>query len=400
LPVAPRQVFNHVSPRVSELEAQMIEAIPEGGNWQSIPAGLSARVDQIRRRSEERGLVHTTYYGRLRRDMPSYTVNTYFSRIGNGCFIHPTQARLISLREGARLQSFADSVKFHGPRRAQYEQIGNAVPPLLAHAVAETLRRGTAADLFCGAGGLSLGFELAGSSVVYATDSGEHACRTYNDAHSREGLAEVTDLSDPQARRGVIQRIRKRAEGRPDLLLAGPPCQGFSTAGNRRRNDARSELLWVPFEIAEELKPAVLVVENVQGILSIAGRTLPARIAAEMTRLGLRPHMCRLRAEEHGVPQRRTRVFFVGVRDADWSPPERRCSLKADEESLLAPVSVSEAISDMPPLAPNGGREEMPLRRNARTDYQRWARNEIDLDFFLGARLRPGVAAENQRIAA
>jgi DNA (cytosine-5)-methyltransferase 1 len=400
LTVEPKQVFNHISPRVSELEAQMIDAIPEGGNWQSIPTGLSARVDQIRRRSEERGLVHTTYYGRLRRDMPSYTVNTYFSRIGNGCFLHPTQPRLISLREGARLQSFTDDVRFHGPRRAQYEQIGNAVPPLLAHAVALTLRQGTVADLFCGAGGLSLGFKLAGSSVVYATDANEHACRTYNAAHRQGDLAEVTDLSNPATRRRVIQRIRKGAGGRPDLLLAGPPCQGFSTAGNRSRSDARSQLLWVPFQIAEELKPAVLVVENVQGILSIAGRTLPARIAAEMTRLGLKPHMCVLRAEEHGVPQRRTRVFFVGLRDSDWSPPERRCSLKADEESLPAPISVNEAIGDLPPLMPNGGRDEMPLRRRARSAYQSWARSEIDLAPFLGARFPSTPAAGDAGIAA
>jgi DNA (cytosine-5)-methyltransferase 1 len=398
LTVEARQVFNHVSPRVSELEAQMIDAIPEGGNWQSIAAGLSARVDQIRRRSEERGLVHTTYYGRLRRDMPSYTINTYFSRIGNGCFIHPTQDRLISLREGARLQSFVDSVRFHGPRRAQYEQIGNAVPPLLAHAVATTLRQGAVADLFCGAGGLSLGFELAGSSVVYATDANEYACHTYNEAHRQE-LAEVTDLSDPQVRRKVVQRIRKRAGGRPDLLLAGPPCQGFSTAGNRHRDDARSQLLWVPFEIAEELKPATLVIENVQGILSIADRPLPARIAAEMTRLGLTPHMCVLKAAEHGVPQRRTRVFFVGSREP-WTPPERRCSLKASEEPLPTPVSVDEAIGDLPPLAPNGGRDEMALRRRARSAYQSWARNEIGLESFLGARFPPDVAADGVRTAA
>lgn len=394
-----KQIFNHLSPRVSELEERMIEAIPEGGNWQSVPAGLSARVDQIRRRSEERGLVHTTYYGRLRRDMPSYTINTYFSRIGNGCFIHPTQPRLISLREGARLQSFPDHVKFHGPRRAQYEQIGNAVPPLLAHSVASTMRQGLVADLFSGAGGLSLGFEMGGSSVVYATDASQHACQTFNDAH-REELAEVTDLSDPGIQRSVIRRIRERAGGRPDILLAGPPCQGFSTAGNRRRDDARSQLFWVPFRIAEEVKPAVLVVENVQGILSIAGRTLPSRIAAEMSRLGLTPHMCVLRAERYGVPQRRTRVFFVGIQGERWDPPEPRHSLNDPDAGLPEPISVDEAISDLPLIPANGGRDEMPLRRRARTAYQGWARGEIDLSSLLGTQPAPAAAAPEARIAA
>ncbi|HEU4705565.1 MAG TPA: DNA (cytosine-5-)-methyltransferase [Solirubrobacterales bacterium] len=393
-----KRVFNHLSPRVSQLEERMIEAIPEGGNWQSVPAGLSARVDQIRRRSEERGLVHTTYYGRLRRDMPSYTINTYFSRIGNGCFIHPTQPRLISLREGARLQSFPDHVKFHGPRRAQYEQIGNAVPPLLAQSVASTLRHGLIADLFSGAGGLSLGFEMAGSSVVYATDASQHACQTYNDAHQEE-LAEATDLSDPATQRSVVRRIRERAGGRPDILLAGPPCQGFSTAGNRRRDDVRSQLFWVPFRIAEEVKPAILVVENVQGILSIAGRTIPSRIAAEMSRLGLTTHMCVLRAERYGVPQRRTRVFFVGVERGHWNPPEPRHSLNDADAGLPEPLSVDEAISDLPPIPANGGRDEMPLRRRARTAYQGWARGEIDLGSLLGTSPRE-ASADRVRLAA
>lgn len=396
--VEPRRISNHVAPGLSELEQEMVSAIPEGGNWQSIPPGLSARVDQIRRRSEERGLVHTTYYGRLRRDMPSYTINTYFSRIGNGCFIHPTQPRLISLREGARLQSFPDDVIFHGPRRAQYEQIGNAVPPLLGYAIARTLQKGAVADLFSGAGGLSLGFELAGSSVVYATDANKHACETYNHGHDGE-IAEVTDLSDASARRNVIKRIRERAGGRPDLLLAGPPCQGFSTAGARRRDDARSQLLWAPFRIAEELKPAVLVIENVQGILSIAGRTLPGRITGEMAKLGLTPHMCVLRAEEHGVPQRRTRVFFVGVRSGTWDPPERRHSLKADA-NLADPVSVNEAISDLPPLAPNGGQDEMALRRRPRSDHQRWTRGEIHLSVLLDRPGRMGSGAIQTQLAA
>lgn len=377
----------------------MIAAIPEGGNWQSIPPGLSARVDQIRRRSEERGLVHTTYYGRLRGDMPSYTINTYFSRIGNGCFIHPTQPRLISLREGARLQSFPDRVKFHGARRAQYEQIGNAVPPLLAQSVASTLQQGLVADLFSGAGGLSLGFEMAGSSVVYATDVSPHACRTYNDTHGEE-VAEVTDLSDPATQRSVIRRIRKRAGGRPDILLAGPPCQGFSTAGNRRGDDARSQLFWIPFRVAEEVKPAVLVVENVQGILSIAGRTLPARIATEMSQLGLTPHMCILRAEKHGVPQRRTRVFFVGIRHGKWEPPASRHSLDDVDARLPKPISVDEAISDLPPIPANGGREEMPLRRHARTDYQRWARGELELGSLPGRHSGQGASVPESGIAA
>lgn len=374
-------LYNHVSPRLSDLEIQMIRDIPPGGNWRHIPTGLSARVDQIKRRSEN-GIVHTTYYGRLRSDAPSYTVNTYFSRIGNGCFLHPSQRRLISLREGARLQSFPDQMQFLGPRRAQYEQIGNAVPPLLGYAVGRTLPRGSVADLFAGAGGLSLGLEMAGMEVIYATDRSPHACATLNAAHGRD-IATVEDLSRPDHVVRVAEEILARAGGQLDVLAAGPPCQSFSTAGGRDHTDVRASLLWVPFRIAEIVRPRVLVIENVQGILSSAKRTLPGQIQEEMIALGLTPQMCVLRAEGHGVPQRRTRVFFVGMADGhEWTPPPPRFSRVDAEPSLVAqpPVTVGEAISDLPALEAASGVDESWLDREPETEYQAWIRGLVDVE--------------------
>lgn len=373
-------LYNHVSPRLSELESQMIRDIPPGGNWRHIPTGLSARVDQIKRRSEK-GIVHTTYYGRLRAAAPSYTINTYFSRIGNGCFLHPSQRRLISLREGARLQSFPDGVRFFGPRRSQYEQVGNAVPPLLGYAVGRTLPGGSVADLFAGAGGLSLGLEMAGHNIVYATDRSPHACRTLNEAHGRE-LAAVEDLSQPDRIPLLARTILERAGGELDILAAGPPCQSFSTAGGRDHTDLRASLLWVPFKVAALVKPRVLVIENVQGILSSAKRTLPVRIAEEMTELGLTPHMCVLRAEEHGVPQRRIRVFFVGMAGAAWNPPPARFSRVDAKPSLFAqpPLTVGEALSDLPALEPDSGEDETILDVQPQSEYQRWIRGLTDIE--------------------
>ncbi len=389
-------LYDHATPRLSELERQMAASIPEGGNWQSIAPGLSARVDQIRRRSAERGIVHTTYYGRLAWDRPSYTVNTYFSRIGNGAFLHPDQQRLISLREGARLQTFPDRVRFLGPRRAQYEQIGNAVPPLLGRAVAATLPTGVVADLFAGAGGLSLGFELAGSVPAFATDRSAHAVATYNAAHDAE-VAEVAELGDAAVDRLVAREILRRCGGRPDVLLAGPPCQGFSTAGNRLVSDPRSKVFWSVFEIAAEVRPRVLLVENVQGIMSIAKRTMPRRIAARMRALGLTPAMAVLRAEEYGVPQRRTRVLFVGTSDGvAWTPPEPTRARTAESPPLPAPLTVRDAIADLPPLAPGDELHDVRLATAAMSPLQRWARGEIDV-----AELREGpVGADGTLVGA
>lgn len=379
-------LYNHVSPRLSDLETQMVQNIPPGGNWRHIPTGLSDRVDQIKRRSEK-GIVHTTYYGRLRAEAPSYTINTYFSRIGNGCFLHPSQLRLISVREGARLQSFPDHVRFSGPRRAQYEQVGNAVPPLLGYAVGRTLPGRSVADLFAGAGGLSLGLELAGMEVVYATDRSAHACATLNAAHGRQ-LATVENLAQPDRLAVVAKAILSRAGGQLDVLAAGPPCQSFSTAGGRDHTDLRASLLWVPFKIAELVRPRVLLIENVQGILSSAKRTLPARIAEEMVALGLTPHMCVLRAEEHGVPQRRTRVFFVGLADGAWNPPPTRFARVNAAPSLFAqpPLTVGEAISDLPALEVDSGSDESVLAHEPQTEYQTWIRGLADIEEAFAAR--------------
>ena len=152
------KLYNHISPRLSDLEWEMAKHIPPGGNWQNIPVHLpSKRLEQIRRTGGR-----TTYYGRLRYDKPSYTITTYFNRLGNSSNLHPEQQRMISIREGARLQSFKDSFIFYGSKTSQYKQIGNAVPTLLARAVAEAIYphiiNKSMIDLFSGAGGMSEGF--------------------------------------------------------------------------------------------------------------------------------------------------------------------------------------------------------------------------------------------------
>ncbi|WP_341538954.1 DNA cytosine methyltransferase, partial [Pseudomonas viridiflava] len=115
----------------------------------------SRRLDQIRESFKRGEGSRSTYYGRLRRDMPSYTINTYFNRPGNGCHTHHLQDRVISQREAARFQSFPDSFEFLGGQGAVCTQIGNAVPPLMAYQIAMSLKgKGSYIDLFSGAGGM------------------------------------------------------------------------------------------------------------------------------------------------------------------------------------------------------------------------------------------------------
>jgi DNA (cytosine-5)-methyltransferase 1 len=129
--------FNlHFTPYASAKDQELINHIPPGGNYMNVPDEVSTKRILNFKRTGGR----TTTYGRLSEDSPSYTLNTHFNRLNVGCNIHYAEQRLISLREGLRIQSFPDSFEILSKtKRNFYVQIGNAVPPLLAKAWADHL---------------------------------------------------------------------------------------------------------------------------------------------------------------------------------------------------------------------------------------------------------------------
>jgi len=131
-------VRNHMMPRMSETDLKIIRCIPPGGNYRNVPDDIATtRIMKFKRTGGR-----TTTYGRLKPDEPAYTLNTYFSRPNVGCNIHYREDRLITIREGMRLQSFPDRfIIYHSNARSAYIQVGNAVPPLLALAIAKKVRR-------------------------------------------------------------------------------------------------------------------------------------------------------------------------------------------------------------------------------------------------------------------
>lgn len=379
IPVADDQLgfYNHSVSSLSALDRLVISHVPEGGNWQNIPDTVPGeRLKQIRAMTAERGVVRTTYYGRLRRDQPAYTINTYFNRPGNGTHIHPALDRTLTAREAARLQSFPDSYLFVGSDTAVRNQIGNAVPPLLAKAVGEALFKyhesGLCVDMFGGAGGLSLGLESAGWHTLAVVDYDREALDTYALNRPCDLEPEMPggsktavyrrDLHDLNAFEDVVSRIQAGLKGRSlDLLAGGPPCQGFSHAGFRLDDDARNDLAATYLHFADRLRPKIFILENVEGLATFKKGQVLRDICSTLKSFGYRvtEPVWRLHSEQYGVPQMRRRVFVVATLDpqVNLAPPlptHEKCAGRREakrgslfEATLMQPTTVAEALAGL-----------------------------------------------------
>ena len=199
----------------------------------------------------------------------------------------------------------------------------------------------TAIDMFAGAGGMSLGLEKAGFRVIYANEVNRDAAETYHRNFPHVNL-ERRDVREIDAK--YVQK--KLAIRDVDLIVAGPPCQGFSVAGRRNPKDRRNRLFEEVLRFVEVFQPKIVVIENVVGMLSMAGGKVVAEITNNLRELGYFPHIRKLRASNYGVPQNRERIFIIS------------CTLDIPEQELFpAPVarriSVEEALSDLEFLGVN-----------------------------------------------
>ncbi len=375
---------NHVAAAMSALDLELARAVPPGGNWRQLPESFpSRRVQQIRRSAARGEGSRSSYYGRLCAGEPAHTISTYFTRPGNGRHLHfdPAQDRTLSYREAARLQSFPDGFVFTGPRSAVARQIGNAVPPLLAFALARAFGRpGLLVDLFAGAGGLSLGFHWAGWRTLVATDVDAHALATY-----RRNLGPrvvLGDLREPGVRAAVVREASRGHRRGPVVVVGGPPCQGFSTAGNRRsRADARNDLFRDYCALVGAIAPDAFLFENVPGLLDMERGAVFGEVSAALGGVARELRVLRLCAEAYGVPQRRRRVIVVGCRTLAPAPlPAGPCS---PGEGGGVPVSVGDALDDLPPLAAGEDGTALPYRTAPRTPYQRLMRGQLDAAAFV-----------------
>lgn len=381
---------DHFSGTLSELDRLVVRTVPPGGNWRDLPDDFpSLRIEQIRRTAAAGEGSRSTYYGRLQWDRPAYTISTFFSRPGNGCYIHPSANRLITVREAARLQSFPDAFRFSGPSRSRFAQVGNAVPPLLAYQLSRMFERGSVVDLFSGCGGLSLGCQLAGFQSIAAADYDLAANDTFmtNGLGSEEPIA--LDLGDPFALKVAVKEIRRRAgDGGIDLLAGGPPCQGFSTAGQCLVDDKRNRLVLAFVRAVAELRPRSVLMENVAALAFRRGASVLAEVLAEFDRLGYRTQMMIAHAEGYGLPQLRRRFFLVATTSSiPW--PNPWAGMLQPGHFKLQPVATGtqpaptkttfDAISDLPENDVPSADDVVELKGEPQSRYQRWARGDLDV---------------------
>ena len=337
-------ILNHTTFKLSELDLEMIKCVPQGGNWKDIPEETVKKSKRLERITQTGG--RTTLYGRIDYAKPSYTITTYFSRPGNGTYVHPIHERVISVREAARFQTFLDDYYFYGNKTQLLKQVGNAVPTVLAYQIGRAIHEKTGCsksiDLFCGAGGMTVGFKAAGINSLLSNDIEESACVTL-----KINNPEIPVLCGDITTNEVKDAIEKAAQkGGADIICGGPPCQGFSMAGFRADDDPRNQLFREFVDIVKRVNPKVIVFENVEGLLSYHGGQTYREVHTLFGELGYNTEGRTLMANDYAIPQRRKRVIIICTRkDLDIMPADLYPKEITPEEHTQ--VTAWETIGDL-----------------------------------------------------
>lgn len=233
-------------------------------------------------------------------------------------------------------------------------------------------------DLFSGCGGFSLGLEQAGLKCLAGVDHNEHAINTFRENHSKDSISLVKDMMqfEPSELAGLI------GTDHVDVIIGGPPCQGFSTArqstgsnsGHRLVDDPRRDLYKYFLKFIAHFKPKVFVMENVLGIRKMQNGLYFTAIQNEARKIGYRVAPIEVRCWEFGVPQKRIRQLFIGTLiDLPIFAPDqfikKTHSLEPSMTKLLPVVTLGEAIEDLPKLKAGDERVIQPYDLKLREKY-------------------------------
>ena len=220
-------------------------------------------------------------------------------------------------------------------------------------------------DLFCGCGGLSKGFEEAGCNILVGVDVDNAALKTFERNHNgSKGLN--LNLAEDESFNTISDVVGKK---NIDMVIGGPPCQGFSLTGPRNFDDPRNQLYLAMIETVRRFSPRAFLIENVPGMANLYKGEVKDEIIKRFSNMGYTVSCKIVCAADYGVPQIRKRLVFVGLKDSKV-PFEF-------PEAYLTPenyLTCKDAISDLPSLNDTIGTEISEYESDPTNDYQRLMR--------------------------
>jgi len=260
-------------------------------------------------------------------------------------------------------------------------------------------------DIFAGCGGLSLGLHNAGWKGLFAIEKSPHAFNTlYHNLICKKNHFDWVDWL-PQKAHDINEIIENYSEnlkglqGKVTMIVGGPPCQGFSIAGQRNEKDERNTLINSYIDFVDLVKPDMIFFENVKGFTmefrnnKQKGKKYSQIVISKLEEKGYNVHGELINFGDYGIPQKRTRFILVGIRKDIKKSSKEKAKLFFEkleqnkfrflqEKGLSANPTIEDALSD---LLGNNGFVETPDRKGfksglyleARTDYQRLARKGV-----------------------
>ena len=228
-------------------------------------------------------------------------------------------------------------------------------------------RKYTVLDLFCGCGGLSKGFEMAGYDILLGVDFNQPALDTY--AFNHKGSKTLFgDLSKAETFDTIDSLLSKK---KVDVIIGGPPCQGFSLTGPRNFDDERNKLYLAMIETVRRYSPKAFMIENVPGMATLYNGEVKDEIIRRFTEMGYTVNCQILCAADYGVPQIRKRLVFVGLKNSQISYTFPAPYLTPENY-----ITCEEALSDLPSLEDTLGEEVSSYMCAPLNEFQKKMRGE------------------------
>ena len=213
-------------------------------------------------------------------------------------------------------------------------------------------------DLFCGCGGFSYGFIQAGYNILLGIDNNKAAIESFTTNHNNAKTI-CGDITQISFEKDIKPLIGNKSI---DVVIGGPPCQGMSLSGFRKLDDPRNSLYLSFIRLVGEIMPKAFVIENVPGLVGLYKGAIKENIIYELTKLGYAVKYEVICSVNYGVPQRRKRVVFIGI--------------KGDVNDFIFPppteleITCGQALSDLPPLIDEIGDYEQSYATKPQNDYQ------------------------------